>query len=325
MKLLLIISQFSPAQTPNTMRWIPLLRFFQDQGHDVYVLTTKRSGQPLESVEDNMAIFRAGYNTLLDFCFDLTKRSNRRNETGNKGYSGTPGLGSVLLEKLVSKTWRKNYWPDGSKLFLKPGIKKGLEIVEDKQISHIISVGLPFTAHLIAQKLKEKNAAINWHMDIQDPFCYSKEFWVNNFKKYSAKNIAAEKAAFHLADSISNTNATADQKYKILFPEAKDKMTIIPPLFALPKSKDNKGLYLFDEKIHLGYFGSFYDGVRSPKPFLDFLLDLHKVDPTLFDKIQIHFFGQQNRFSAPLFSAYPTIRRYFILHGYSNDVIAIEY
>ena len=101
-------------------------------------------------------------------------------------------------------------------------------------------------------------------------------------------------------------------------------MTIIPPLFALPKSKDNKGLYLFDEKIHLGYFGSFYDGVRSPKPFLDFLLDLHKVDPTLFDKIQIHFFGQQNRFSAPLFSAYPTIRRYFILHGYVDRDTSIN-
>ena len=47
-----------------------------------------------------------------------------------------------------------------------------------------------------------------------------------------------------------------------------------------------------------------------------FLARLHERDPSLIDKIQFHFFGQQNKFSYPILHAYPEVRRYFVLHGF---------
>jgi len=316
LKLLLIISQYAPAQTPNTLRWIPLLNHFAELGHQVYVLTTKRKGISDLDTQGKIKVYRAGYNTLYDFISDLINLKSRRNETGQNSYDGQLGVGRLFAEKFIDKTWRKNYWPDGSKLFLKAGIKTGLKVIEENNITNIISVGLPFTPHLIAKNLKEKEPSIHWHMDIQDPFSYSKEFWVNNFKKYEQKNIEAEGETFKLANTISLTNSTAQDRYVELFPKSASKIAVIPPLFLNLKKEIDSDLFLYNQKVHLGYFGSFYKGVRSPKRFLEFLVVLHRKDPSLFDKIQIHFFGQQNKFSTPLLNAYPEIRRYFILHGF---------
>ncbi len=322
LRLLLIISQFSPSQTPNTLRWSPLAQHLVAQGHEVYVLTTKHSGYPNEETQDGLRIYRAGHNTLMDKLYNTFRSDNRRNEVN----ASIPREGFIynLVQKLTDKTWRSNYWPDGGKLFLKPGIQKGNELIAKHAITHMISVGLPFTSHWIAKSLKEKHSQLQWHMDIQDPFSYSKEFWVNNFTKHQDKNIAAEQEAFRLADSSSVTNERAKEKYQELFPESTSNMKVIPPLFHLPEEKEAYDMILFSQKIHLGYFGSFYDGVRSPLMFLKFLKYLHEEDNSLFDKIQFHFVGQLDRNSYPLFDLYTEIRRYMVIHGFKNRAETLD-
>lgn len=322
MRLLIIISQFSPSQTPNTLRWLPLAEQFIAEGHEVSILTTKHSGFPDEDDLEGIKIYRAGHNTLMDKLYNTFRSNNRRNEVNAS--LPNDGLLYNLAQKLTDKTWRKNYWPDGSKLFLKPGIKKGAEVIAKNAITHMVSVGLPFTNHWIAKSLKEKHSQVHWHMDIQDPFCYSDEFWVNNFSKYKDKNIAAEKAAFGLADSSSVTNERAREKYQELFPKLTASMVVIPPLFHLPTKKDSYDLVLYSAKIHLAYYGSFYEGVRSPLMFLKFLKYLHEQDNALFDKVQFHFLGQLDRKSYPLFSLYPEIRRYMVLHGFKNRAETLD-
>lgn len=258
----------------------------------------------------------------MDKLYNVFKSDQRRNQV----HSGQPneGLFYKLAQKLTDKTWRKNYWPDGSKLFLNPGIKQGQEIIAKHAITHMISVGLPFTSHWIAKSLKEQQSQVHWHMDIQDPFSYSEEFWVNNFNKHKQENITAEREAFGLADSSSVTNERAREKYQELFPERTADMKVIPPLFHLPEQREAYDMILFSEKIHLGYFGSFYDGVRSPLMFLKFLKHLHEKNNSLFDKIQFHFVGQIHRNAYPLFSMYPEIRRYMIIHGFKNRAETLD-
>jgi len=123
--ILIIISQFSPAQTPNTLRWLPLAQHLRSEGHKVSILTTKRSGIAEESELGGLRVYRAGYNTLLDRLYDLLKSKHRRNEEGYSTGAGGVGLASGLLQGIANKFWRNNYWPDGSKLFIKPGIALG--------------------------------------------------------------------------------------------------------------------------------------------------------------------------------------------------------
>ncbi len=279
------------------------------------ILTTQRSGYTDEEI-NGVAVYRAGHNTLKDKLYNLRGANERRNEVTTSVPQS--GLLNRLTEWVVDKTWRKNYWPDGSQLFLKPGIEKGKEIIANRAITHIVSVGLPFTCHWIAKSLKQASPNVHWHMDIQDPFCYSKEFWVNNFEKYAEKNKKAEALTFELADSISLTNEKAKDRYAKLFSGQSGKMTVMPPLFHNESAESSYDMQLYPAKIHLGYFGSFYDGVRSPLLFLKFLKYLHAFDETLFDKIQFHFVGQMDRNSYPMFDLYPEIRRFMVLHGFKN-------
>lgn len=320
MRILLIISQYLPAQTPNTLRWVPILDYFYSKGIELHILTTERTGYPAIEKTDKATIHRAGHNTLLDKLYNVLKSNKRRNEVG----SNPPSYSGGVLQGLVDKTWRKRYWPDGSQLFLKPGIKQALKLTKAQEFSHIISVGLPFTCHLIAQKVKEQNKSIHWLMDIQDPFCYSKEFRVNNYDKYKDRNIVAEKQAFELADVISITNERAKEKYKLFFPEQISKVKIIPPLFFIPKEEESYNMYLYSEKVHLAYFGSFYEGVRSPLSFLKFLKFLHNKNNKLFDQIQFHIVGQLDRKSSALFEQFPEIRRYIVLHGFMNRAKTLD-
>jgi len=334
LRLLIIISQYLPAQTPNTLRWQPLAEHFIKQGHEVSVLTTLRTGHEEEAQIGKVKVYRAGHNTLMDKLYNLVGSKNRRNELS----VGPPRNGPLfkLVQKLTDKIWRSSYWPDGSKLFLKPGIKMGKDILSKEGFTHIVSVGLPFSAHWIAKHLKETDSNLHWHMDIQDPFSYSKEFWVNNFSKYEQKNIAAEKEAFALADSISVTNERAKEKYLELFSNYNNKLSVIPPMFTesvagseahtsrRDSSVDKYDMILDSEKVHLGYFGSFYEGVRSPMLFLRFLKYLHEQDPLLFDRVQFHFVGQMDRVTYPMFDLFPEVRRYIVLHGFKNRAQTLD-
>ena len=290
-----------------------------DEGHAVSILTTKRRGVTELSSLNGLKVYRAGYNTLLDRIYDLLNSKKRRNEEGYSP-SGGAGIATAMIQGMANKFWRNSYWPDGSKLFLKPGIKLGHDIITKDKIEKVISVGLPFTCHWIAKHLKEKFPQLHWVMDIQDPFCYSKEFRVNNFNKYQKKNIEAEAETFKLADQISITNHRAKEKYEEYFQEHMEKVTVIPPLFNLPDGDEYYYMYLFSQKIHIGYFGSFYEGVRSPKVFFDFIEYIWNKDKSLLDKYQFHIVGQLDRGTEALFESYPEIRRCFVVHGFMNRV-----
>lgn len=301
---------------------MPLVEEFQKRGMTVSVLTTAHSGCPDEEVVDGVKIYRAGHNTLLDKVYNLFGTKNRRNVANATSSHG--GLKRRILEKFIDKTWRQSYWPDGSKLFLKPGFKKAKEVVEADNISKVISVGLPFTCHWIAKQLKEELPQLHWHMDIQDPFSYSKEFWVNNFSRYEQKNKNAEAAAFAIADSISVTNPRAKEKYLELFPESQAKLTVIPPLFHAEPYEGSYDMILFSRKVHLGYFGSFYTGVRSPLLFLKFLKYLLEEDPQVFDKVQFHFVGQLDSRTAAILESFPELRGHLVRHGFKNRAETLD-
>lgn len=321
MRILLVISQWSPSHTPNTLRWVPLVKEFQNKGHEISVLTTNRSGHNSVDEIDSVKVYRAGYNTLLDRIYDLRGTNNRRNELHS--IPKPRSIFSGLTDSIVNLLWRDRYWPDGSKLFIKPGIKTGSEVIRNENITHVITVGLPFSAHLIGRQLKSESPRVHWHMDIQDPFSYSKEFRVNNYRKFKNKNISEESSAFSLADSISVTNAVAKKKYKELFADEANKIKVISPLFYL-HNKTQYEVIPDRKKVHLGYAGSFYNGVRSPKIFLEFLNKINGANPELVNKLQIHFFGQLDPQSYGQFKAYPELRNYFIFHGFLSREAAIN-
>jgi hypothetical protein len=304
------------------MRWIPIIKYYAQMGIETTVLTTKNRLSEINESLESTKVHYAGYNTLLDWLYFTFRIKKRRQVALNNSEVSRPKSGNKFFQRIIDLTWRKYYWPDGSMLFLKPGIIKAGKILgQDKSITHVISVGLPFTCHLIAAQLKEKYPNLHWHQDIEDPFSYSEEFWVNNFSKYRQNNIDAEQRAFQLSDSISVTNERAKTKYENLFNISGHKLSVIYPLFGEYDNTKILQLELDSNKIHIGYFGSFYENVRSPRPLLAFLDFIKKQRPGDFKKYHFHFFGQQNRFSMPIFDEYSGLKRNITLHGlYDRDL-----
>lgn len=325
MRILLVLVQYYPIRNPNVYRWAAIGEYWTQQGHEVHVLCTLRAGEPKESIKNDIIIHRAGHATLLDWTYNLLGAKKRRGEVRLQT-ARKPTLGRHLLEKIVDLTWRNFYWPDGSCLWYFAGKKRALQLQKQYNFDAIISVSLPFTANLIAMAVKKKYPTIRWLMDIEDPFAISEEFWVNNFKLYRQKNFQAERKALENADAVSVTVETVRKIYEQTFPELNltKKMRVTPPVINPTQSIQKPDLKLFaKDKIHIAYFGTFYEKVRMPDAFLAILSQLLQQFPDLQTCLQIHFFGEIPVKAWTVFEKYLSVSSQLQFHGLvAREVVA---
>ena len=292
----MIISQFTPSVNPNVIRWKRIIEELQKLNYNITILTTKAQRKDLDYLENEVRIVRTGHNTLLDAFQYIIRSKSKRNEVGDNvgNVSNKTTFLRQCAEKIMDWTWRKIYWPDGSAIWYLPAIFTAKKLIKKDNYDVVISVGLPFTAHLIGLFCKKQDKNIKWIMDIEDPFCYSDIFWVNNFSIYKNLNIRKEKECFEWADGISLTNKVALDKYLALFKFASPKLMVIPPLLNVYQNPGDTSTDVDYKAYNLGYFGSFYHKVREPKRLIDFLMAIRSVNPIFFSKIKVYIACQLN-------------------------------
>lgn len=320
-RLLIVTATWKPAQNPNVYRWTAIADQWRAMGHEVHVLCTKRNGQALHREMEGIWVHRAGYNSLLDWLYDLLGKEKRRGEAGGIKDAPSGRLWRRMLEKIVDYTWRCFYWPDGRCLWLWPGRRQLKALHQQYAFDRIYSVGMPFTAHLIALSGKKRDAALYWHMDIEDPFSLATDAFINNRFLYAGLNHRAEAKALRMADSVSVTVEAARKKYAHHFPESADKICIIPPLFNLEWPETASAKKRPDANIHLAYFGAFYHHIRSPDAFLNLLDQLLAKYPSL--PIVVHFYGEIGHPFAATFDRFASLKPYLQFHGLvSREAVA---
>lgn len=315
MRILIVIAQYHPALNPNVYRWSVLAAHWASKGQEVHVLCTRRSNYPIEEKINGVFVHRAGENSLLDAVYNLGKITRRRGEVGGDAPQ-RQGKGRKWLEKFIDFTWRQVYWPDGRCLWFFPGRRRLENLLYKQPFDLLVSVGLPFTSHLIAMSGKKRHPSIHWIMDIEDPFCFSEEFYVNNFKLYRSLNYRMEGRAFQLADNVCVTVENARQKYAAIFPQEASKLCVIPPLYFQPAKEEQ--LFELQKKegeIHIGFFGAFYRNIRSPESCLDLLQRALEIYPDTAQKIILHFFGEIPVVYQSVFQQYEHLSDHIRLHG----------
>lgn len=314
MRLLIILAQYHPALNPNVYRWRAIATHWIAQGHEVHVLCTKRSGLPDEAVLEGVQIHRAGQNSLLDWFYNLLYITRRRGEAGGDLPSRHGALRKGL-EKLVDIGWRSLYWPDGRCLWYRPGKKRALHLLKTYPFDGMISVGAPFTAHLIGLACKRSDKRLKWLVDIEDPFAFVDAYFINNRLLYRRLNFRAEAAVLEAADAIAVTVDTAKETYGHYFPGIETNVTVVPPLFdpALVAAPDFDG---FEPGcIHLSYLGAFYAPIRTPDAALKLLNLLLERHPEFQPRLRIHFFGEIEYAVKAAFEQYPRLLPNLHLHG----------
>ena len=99
MKILLIITPFYPSQTPNTLRWMPIIKYYAQNGIQTTILTTKNRLPKTSDELNGYEVIKTGYNTLLDWFYFTFKVKHRRQLPKNESGINKPKSGNKFLQK----------------------------------------------------------------------------------------------------------------------------------------------------------------------------------------------------------------------------------
>lgn len=248
LKIVIISRVIFPKIAPRSMRATELAKEFVRQGHDVTL-----------------------YGLLGNYDY-----SNFEKETGVRVRS----LGRTYFAKVNSDD---SYKFNKLDKFLKRIFGKILEfpdielmkntyhvLKKEKNIDLVISVAIPYPIHwgvaLYSSLNPRFSKNVTWVADCGDPYMG------NPFMKHPFYFKYMEKWFCNKTDFISIPIEEAKRAY---FPEYKHKLRVIPQGFNFTEP-NLKGLYKKNDKPTFIYSGTFYEGVRDPRPFLDLLIELNK-------------------------------------------------
>jgi hypothetical protein len=195
-----------------------------------------------------------------------------------------------LSDNVLEKVW----WPDNAFLWILPARRRIRRLLESGGFDGIISVGLPFSAHVAVLGLPAR-FGLPWLADMGDPFTPIRETRHNNRWLYGAINRRAEKAVLTQCTAFALTNPAAVALYQDAFSDQSGKLVCIGPI-AQPTLYEKRHV---GTPLRLGYFGTFYRDVRSPEVLLQWFETL-----TRHTNVELHIAGEVFATYAPVFALY---------------------
>jgi hypothetical protein len=261
--------------------------------------------------------FGTGFNSVKEWMQHWKNSPQRRGEAAQlpSTQKRPPGLFSLAALRANNLLLRPFYWPDDAFIWKRWAIRSARELMKRFSYDAVISVSLPFTAHLVAEQLLLQHPQTAWIADIGDPFSLQDQHPINNYRIYRKKNRRAESRILQKADFSVVTNPGAEQLYQEQFPSSSHSLEAIPPIPSPLGIQPPSSYRLPLEGIHIGYFGSFFKSIREPKLLLEILNQLAIHRPEVFQELHIHFFGDIFENFASAFKAYPQLNEHLKFHG----------
>lgn len=259
MRILIVSPYYHPHENPRAYRWTLLSEYFANMGSEVHVLTS--NDHRLGNESGRIKIHRVGVSTP-DKRWTKDKTAAR----------------SLPVPNFIKSIYRRQTFPDVSSSWLKAAKSKLSQLLVQQNFDVVISSSLPFSSHLLVYNTIHPYK-FKWIMDIGDPFAF---LGPNN----SGRKIDLESQCIARADAIVVTNDAIRCKYLKHFELPPGKIHTIGPISA-NLSQEHRPKHS-SSKIKVGYFGSFYAGVREPSHFLE---HLRSWNNSSLDKIEFHFYG----------------------------------
>jgi len=316
LKVLIIAPYYHPYINPRAYRWTQIAEQWAQQGKEVYVLTSKHRDYEEAHNMNKVCVHRVGYNSAKEWIFRFMPK---RQQIGQANAQATQPLKRSKLLSLfdwVNQILQYVFFPDHAFMWKSPALRKAKQLIQAEQITHIVSVGLPFTAHDIGLSIKKAFPNLKWLCDYGDPYSYQIES--GHFKTiFLQKAIQREQQVVDNCDIITVTTIGTQRIYTDAFNLKNEKVVVLPPMVnqSVDSPQSGHNLELAVNKVHLAYFGSFYKMVREPKSLLEALEKLQAQNPESFTKVEFHFFGDIFPHFLMQFEQFPTLQDQIHLHG----------
>lgn len=278
---------------PRALRWSEIAGYWAKQGHQVDVVAAWFPGAARKESLGGVNVFRVGgalfERARMLFSQGTGNRVPRDAQSGHVGRRQDDALRRIA-KRIHDHTWKLVYWPDYAVPWYFAARRQTRRCLAEKRYDAMITVSLPFSAHLAGYWVKRRYPALTWLVDVGDPFCFMDQTPPNNQMLYARLNVATERRIFSTADAISVTTEGTRDRYAAMFPESAARIVVIPPLLSRHASAAPGAVLPRDEKIRLVFIGTLYRAIRSP----DFLLRLFaRLRHEAFgERLELHFFGQ---------------------------------
>lgn len=235
---------------------------FLEKGHEVLVVTSADHGETSDRKE-----------RIMRMKFSTPDKRVQKNKTPSRDFP---------FRGWLKKLYDMFIWPDESSWWAHGVILDSKKIVEEFQPEVLITVSWPFSTHLIGRSLK-KQQGTPWLMDVGDPFHHGNWPPRNNEWFYKRRNEETEIELLNLCDAVCVTNANLASVYNEYL--VGKTCEVLGPIGSSIIKRSSPTAE--NDSIRIGYFGSFYDGVRDPEGLGLLCSILRKMDR----EAEIHFYG----------------------------------
>jgi glycosyltransferase involved in cell wall biosynthesis len=207
-KLLIISYYWPPAGGPGVQRWLKFTKYLRDFGVEPYILTVDENEASYPALDHSLQKeIPEGMNVYKTNSFEPLKIFSSLFKKEKVPYAGIPDRDKMSFTGKLALFLRANLFiPDARKGWNRYAYKKASEIIDEENISTVITTGPPHSTHLIGLKLK-KNKKITWLADMRDPwtdiYYYDKLHHTALAKKTDA---AYEKSVLTTADKVIVTS-----------------------------------------------------------------------------------------------------------------------
>jgi len=231
-KLLVITYYWPPSGGAGVQRWLKLVKYLAQMGHEVHVITVNAEvatypqrddslPQELEGVTVHRTDTREPYRWYTFFSGGKVPSAGFASE-------GT-GSNAGPLKRLARFIRGNVFIPDPRKGWNSFAEQKALDIIDRHGIRTVITTSPPHSTQLIGLSLK-KQRDIRWLADMRDPWTgiyYADELRQTDWAK--AKNLRMEREVLSTADHIITVSAQFRRDFMALHPLLTfEKFTVIP-------------------------------------------------------------------------------------------------
>jgi glycosyltransferase involved in cell wall biosynthesis len=297
-KMLVVTFSYAPALNARAFRWTALAEHFAAGGWQVDVVSAWHAEAPAAETRRGVAVRRVGWAWA-----ERARGLARRQQAQAPASSGAPSFPRRL--------WRQLYWPDFACLWYGPARRASTALLRAGGHDVVVSVSPAFTAVLAAQAARRGAPHCRWLIDIGDPFSLQEHAPPNNPALYGALNRRVERRALEEASAIAVTTARTAERYAAAFPEAAEKLQVIPPLLSIPDAAASP--FRVDGAIRILYVGRLYRGLREPRFLLELFAALCAQRPQT--RYELHLFGEAHEFEGPLLDWKRRLGERLSVHG----------
>ena len=276
MRILVCTPTFPPTSGPRSLRWIQFTDYLSRKGWEVDVLTiTPLPGSPrydaesLRTLPERVAVHRTFPGVLYSLIY---RYASKRTVTAE----GQGGRGKSRFSKMVRKldqVGRSLLIPDGSIEWLPFALRRGRMLCKDNRYDALVSVGYPYTSHVIASFLR-KHVRGPWIADYGDPWSFF-PYFLPPWRKAIDRRL--ESLLLKRMDKIIVTTEETKAGYLSHFPFLKGEA-----LEVIPQGYNREQFSAVEpekpEGFRIVYTGVFYGKIREPFTFFSAVSELTDID-----------------------------------------------